>query len=58
MILAGVATIALCGPGRWSLDTWFGVPTWPWLAPAALVAGFVGGIVVVNTRQTQPSLSK
>jgi putative oxidoreductase len=50
-LLAGVAAIGLCGPGAWSLDAWFGVPTWSWLGPAALLAGIAAGVVVASTRR-------
>jgi putative oxidoreductase len=51
IILAGVIAVGLCGAGDWSLDNALGVPSRPWLGPAAVAIGIVSGLVIVATRQ-------
>jgi putative oxidoreductase len=50
MILAGVVTIGLAGPGRWSADQWLGVPQAGWIA---VVVGLVAGLAVIASRARQ-----
>lgn len=54
---SGVATIALAGPGRYSLDyalglTWFGSVELAW---AALGLGVLGGFTALALRRPQPA---
>jgi putative oxidoreductase len=50
MILAGVGTVGLSGPGRWSLDQWFAVPNRSWFGVVAIGLGLMAGLVVSATR--------
>jgi putative oxidoreductase len=51
---AGAATLALTGPGRYSLDAWLGLASvWtPALAWSALGLGIIGGIANLALRRT------
>ena len=51
MILAGLVTVGLIGPGRWSVDGLLSLPAWSWLGPVAIVLGLAAGLVVSTTRQ-------
>jgi len=50
----GAATLALTGPGSYSLDTWLGLASlWtPALTWGALGIGIIGGVVNLAVRQT------
>jgi putative oxidoreductase len=51
VIAAGVLAIGLAGPGGWSVDHWAGVPVRAWAAPAAVLLGLAGGLLVSATRR-------
>ena len=51
MLLAGVVSIALIGPGAVSLDHAFGLTYPDWAGVAALGAAAVAGAVVVQSRE-------
>jgi putative oxidoreductase len=46
-LVVASATLALTGPGAWSIDRVLGHQTWPiWMALAGIAAGTVGGLGV------------
>ncbi|GKQ34079.1 hypothetical protein ALMP_06300 [Streptomyces sp. A012304] len=46
VLVAVAASLALTGPGRWSVDHALGITPWPvWVAAAAIVAGPVSGLL-------------
>ncbi|HEX4721362.1 MAG TPA: DoxX family protein [Pseudonocardiaceae bacterium] len=53
MILAGVVTIGLAGPGQWSADQWLAVPPSGWIGATAIVVGLVAGLAVMGSRARQ-----
>ncbi|MCL7376906.1 DoxX family protein [Streptomyces sp. 35G-GA-8] len=46
VLVVVAASLALTGPGRWSLDQALGLTPWPlWIAVAAIVAGPLSGLL-------------